>query len=90
MRLAVGAPADRATLLGAGGAEDRRDEEGWTALDRAANSGHDLAVRRLLEVGARVEDAHSSGSSLWRAACNGREAVAERLVDAAAVVDLAL
>ena len=81
-----------ALLAGADGAEGGVDRKykGWTALMRAADGGHDLAVRRLLEVGARADDADSSGSTpLWRAAFSGHEAVAERLVEAGAVVDRA-
>ena len=66
---------------GAGGGVDRRGGKLYSARRRRAAA--DLAVRRLLEVGARVDSIDGGDHTLRLGAFNGHEAVAERLVQAA-------
>jgi hypothetical protein len=89
----MGAAVVAALVPGAKGLADGVDERevgGKTALMLAAEGGHDLAVRRLLEAGADVRLALCDGRTpLYLAAANGHGAVAGRLLAAGAVVDQA-
>ena len=84
-----------ATILAAGDADiDGRDEDGWTALHEASESGHVAVVEALLRAGAAVDPLCSFGSSPLHAAAFGKAAgeaslaVVKVLLAAGASVDL--
>jgi ankyrin repeat protein len=74
------------------GVDHRPDDDATadTALLRSARGGHELAVCRLLEEGAELNQTTSNGATpLYVAAQNGHEAVVRRLVSAGAALDQA-
>ena len=84
--------ADNVQLLIARGAKvDERDNEGWTPLMLAAYNGQTSAVGLLLEAKADVKAKDSKGvwDSLVLALSEGRGAVAEKLIEAGAVLSSA-
>jgi ankyrin repeat protein len=67
-------------LLEKGADVEAKDNNGGTALYRAAGSGHEAMVRLLLEKGADVEAKNNNGwMALYRAAGSRHEAVVQLL-----------
>ena len=84
-RLALRSHARWMASCGAG--IDGRDEQGWTALGKAAIYGDAEGVEVLLDLGAKVDERAADGSghtALMGAAFNGRVDIARRLVEAGA------
>ena len=64
------------------------DGEGWTALKRAARSGHTDIVKLLIQAGALVDVANHDGwTALSNAAATGKLAIALALIEAGADVN---
>ena len=70
-------------------AVDSKDGYGRTPLWWAAENGHEMVVKLLVEKGADVnsKDDRDGWTPLWRAAENGHEAVVELLVEKGADVN---
>jgi len=67
---------------------DAQDDDGYTALMRAASRGHTATVEALIKDGAPVDAQDRLGSTaLWWAAGTGRTATVETLITAGARVD---
>jgi ankyrin repeat protein len=54
-------------LLSSGAAVDERDQDGWTALHRAADAGHPAAARLLIRWGAEPNAEADDMESYWGA-----------------------
>ena len=75
-------------LLEAGTEVDVQEEDGVTALHRAASEGHERVVKILLEAGAEVNKQGRRGGTAFNwAASRGDERVEETLLEAGAEVD---
>jgi ankyrin repeat protein len=70
------------------GIDEPVDSNMKTALMRVAAEGHVLAVKRLVERGAKVDATSSNGmTALWSAAGNGHDDCVEVLLGGGACVD---
>ena len=75
-------------LLGEGGNINYRNEDGWTALMKAATSGRASAVQALISEGANIEARNKSGqTALMWAAGNGHADVVQLLIAAGANIE---
>ena len=69
-------------LLEKGASVDARDENGWTAMMRAAVKGHNESMMTLLEKGADVNAGSSAGdTALIRAAQGGQIQTVKALLE---------
>ncbi|KAI9859480.1 MAG: hypothetical protein M1813_006622 [Trichoglossum hirsutum] len=77
-------------LISHGADTKAKDEDGRTALHRAAENGHDEVVRKLVEHGAEVntKEAKYDQTPLHLAALNGHKAVAQVLLENGAKANL--
>jgi ankyrin repeat protein len=76
-------------LLEAGADLHAQNDEGFTALDLAAEDGNEALVKMLLDAGANINTPRNRNPSmLTLAAYSGREAVVQMLMDAGADVNM--
>ena len=68
---------------------DLADKDGWTALMKAAEAGHEEVVGTLLAQGAAVNEQDKTGgwSALMKASEKGHLEVVRKLLDAGAAID---
>lgn len=74
-------------LCDAGADLEHVDAQENTALRHALISGHDAAIRALLERGASLDGRHSAGTSMFLAISEGQPAVLKALLDFGADVN---
>eukprot|EP00640_Fibrocapsa_japonica_P004363 CAMPEP_0113943038 /NCGR_PEP_ID=MMETSP1339-20121228/17019_1 /TAXON_ID=94617 /ORGANISM="Fibrocapsa japonica" /LENGTH=228 /DNA_ID=CAMNT_0000947773 /DNA_START=60 /DNA_END=746 /DNA_ORIENTATION=- /assembly_acc=CAM_ASM_000762 len=87
-RAREGSTAYVLNFLHSGGNPDKVDEEGWTALQRAARAGHLAVVRVLVQGGADLNLRNPAGwTALMYAAANGSQSIVSFLLKHGAKVD---